>query len=149
MADRIQAAEILRSALAKRLKFAHFEDKEYDLVAIANFAEFSQGAVEHLLDIGKSPNEITIRICQPEFWKCSDKRAQTAQRAIDLVVAERRQGAAQRVAARASGFCMLSGTPKQVAWAEAIRAAHLQQHPDSKHKEVAKAAWWIENRGTL
>jgi hypothetical protein len=149
MADRIQAAEILRNALAKRSKIAYFENKDYRLVAKANFPEFSQDAVEHLLDIGKSPSEITNCICMPEFWECRHKRAQTPQRAIELVLAEGRQRAAQTAAASASGLCILTGTPRQVEWAEKIRAAHLELHPDSKHREVAGSAWWIENRGIL
>jgi hypothetical protein len=149
MADRIQTTEILRSALAKRSNIAFFEAKDHRLVAKAIFPEFSLGTVEHLLDIGKSPSDITNSICKPKFWECRHKRALTPQKAILLVAAERVQVAAQKAVASANGLSILTGTQKQVAWAERIRADHLKRHPDSKHKEVEGAAWWIEKRGVL
>lgn len=59
--------------------------------------------------------------------------------------------AAANAASTASGLPLLSGSPKQVAWAVDIRERALRLHPDmiAKLTPETSAKWYIDNRFAL
>lgn len=79
----------------------------------------------------------------------------------DCLTAQRQQLAEQgRAAAAAHGLPELTGSSKQIAWAEQIRGALVAAHtagkslgiateylaPASQHLGQSRAGWWIDNR---
>lgn len=60
---------------------------------------------------------------------------------------ERREAAEQAAGqAEEQGWPALTGSPKQIRWAEQIRAAYARLHPgDAKLRQVRRAKYWIDN----
>ena len=69
------------------------------------------------------------------------------------LAAAKERAAAASTAAAAAGIPVLSGTPKQVAWAATIRQEYLDEVlcgvADSVIEREARASWWIDNRYTI
>lgn len=152
MADREIAKKIFDSAIRLRARYPAVHDAR-GLSAFPSFRICSQATVEHLLDIGKSPDDIVTNISTPESWKCGSMRANTPNAAIEQAANVRNK---QANASKAMGVtnvpCLpaLIGSSKQIAWAHAIRIVHAAKAPNSKHlQDQTRASWWIDNRLSL
>lgn len=153
MADRVLSQSTYAAALARRRKYAP-KLSESGLVAQPNFSPFSIGTVEHLLDIGMAAETIASTLSKPSGWVCNGFRAGSPDAALTLAEHGRRKHDIQALEARATnnelGLPRLTGTPKQITWAENIRAAHAKKCPASPHLATRTlAAWWIENQRTI
>jgi len=135
------------------MKEARLTDQVLRLEATAHYSPASLGAIEQLLDVGKTPQELVEIYCRAECWTCRDSRGNTAREAIERAEAAREAGRRQMVRdfahAAATDIPVLIGSDKQIAWAMSLRAGHLNNNPNSKHKKQAKASWWIEHRDEL
>jgi len=153
MADRELAHQVINAIHALRQKRVKVGTAATGLVAYASFDQVSLGTIEHLLDLGKTPEELTESLSWPVEWKCLDCKGRTPQEAIDRARAHRDTGRNQMqkdgLDAAEAGLPALVGTEKQVAWARSIRAEHLKKRPESQHKMQANAAWWIDHRSTI
>lgn len=153
MADKEISRSVLNEIQSRRIKEARQIDPTHGLQALAEYAPVSLGTIEHLLDLGKTPQELVTSFCTATLWKCRDSTGKTAREAFERAEAVRAEGR-QRMQrdlsqAAATGLPVLIGTPRQIDWATSLRAAHLKHFPDSVHKKQKKAAWWIEHRQEL
>lgn len=154
MADRTIAQQIL-AATRQLMRHVAPVSSPTGLVAFPVFHEVKLSTIEHLLDAtALSPSEVAKRFASPTGWICEGFRASAAQRAIALADSARGRARSVRAAAakqlQAGNLPSLTGTEKQRAWANQIRAEHAAASPHSAHLQTkSNAAWWIENRRAL
>lgn len=81
------------------------------------------------------------------FRVCGKEVAFIENAAVDAIRAELFPDGAAALCAVAAALPALSGTPKQIAWADKIRGAFAIRFPNDKRLSSRKrAAWWIDNR---
>lgn len=154
MADKELAKKVLRDGNQMRLRHRPVHHDQLRVAATPVFNDYSQGTIEHLLDINMSASDIVKKMNVPDLWQCEGKRGRTPEEAIEKAV----QAGGGHVAgnskaaivASAMGLPTLSGSSKQIAWAQSIRSEHAVKQPDSPYLRKQKdAGWWIDNRGAL
>lgn len=154
MADRTIAQQIL-AATHQLMRHVAPVSSPAALVAIPIFHEVNLSTIEHLLDATAwSPGELAKQLASPTGWICESYRASTAQQAVALANSARARARSVRAAAakqaQAGNLPFLTGTEKQRAWANQIRAEHAAESPHSANLQTkSNAAWWIENRRAL
>lgn len=145
MANRKLASEISKSGLLQRYIHKKVTD-ESGLTAYPQFTEYSMGAIEHLLDISIGKDELIAKIATPENWKCDRFIGKTYEEAFNKA----KKVKLQIEKTDRTGLNRLTGTEKQVAWANKIRSDFSTKYPNAKIlKNKFSASYWIENRDSL
>jgi len=153
--ERMMIARSLLSEIAEERKLLAGPVVDHDLIAIPEFrdlpciAELVGAMCVETFDqsqcVMKHSVPVRYVINQPFFCKASSPAQAFATMRALIEIRETQLDEAKKDAETA-GWPALKGSPKQISWAETIRAKVAEKEPNSKLLKTATTAkYWIEN----